>query len=87
MEDKIKDARKEIDQLDQELLKLLYSQPILNTNQIAERLQITQPSASTLVKQFAKIEILREITGFKRNRLFKFSEYLKLFDKSTMRHA
>jgi len=65
----------------QELLKHLYSQPILNTKQIAEKLQITHPSASTLVKQFEKIGIFKEITGFKRNRLFVFSEYLKLFEK------
>lgn len=65
----------------QELLKHLYSQPILNTKQVAERLQITHPSASALIKQFEKIDILKEITGFKRNRLFVFSEYLKLFEK------
>jgi len=65
----------------QELLKHLYSQPILNTKQIAERLQVTHPSASTLVKQFENIGIFKEITGFKRNRLFVFSEYLKLFER------
>ena len=65
----------------QELLKHLYSEPILNTKQITERLQISHPSASTLAKQFEKIGILKEITGFKRNRLFAFSEYLKLFEK------
>jgi len=65
----------------QELLRHLYSQPILNTKQIAERLQITHPSAGTLVNQFENIGILKEITGFKRNRLFVFFEYLKLFEK------
>jgi Fic family protein len=65
----------------QELLKQLYSQPILNTKQVALRLQITHPSASTLVKQFEKIGIFKEITGFKRNRLFVFSEYLRLFER------
>jgi len=65
----------------QELLKHLYSQPILNTKQIAERLEITHPSASTLAKQFEKIGVFKEITGFKRNRLFMFSKYLKLFQK------
>lgn len=65
----------------QELLKHLYSQPILNTKQIAKKLQITHPSASALAKQFEKIDIFKEITGFKRNRLFVFSEYLKLFEK------
>lgn len=65
----------------QELLKHLYSQPILNAKQAAERLQISRPSASALAKQFEKIGIFKEITGFKRNRLFVFSEYLKLFEK------
>jgi len=65
----------------QELLKYLYSHPILNTKQIAEKLQITYPSANTLVKQFEKIGILKESTGFKRNRFFVFFEYLKLFEK------
>ena len=65
----------------QELLKHLYSQPILNTKQIAERLEITYPSASTLAKQFENIGIFKEITGFKRNRLFMFSKYLELFQK------
>lgn len=65
----------------QELLKNLYSQPILNAKQIAERLKITHPSAGALIKQFEKIGIFEEITGFKRNRLFVFSEYLELFKK------
>lgn len=65
----------------QELLKRLYSQPIMNTKQISEKLQITYPSASSLTKQFQTIGILRESTGFKRNRLFVFSEYLELFGK------
>ena len=65
----------------QELLKHLYSNPILNTKQITEKLQITHPSTNTLVKQFEKIGILKEITGFKRNRFFMFSEYFKLFEE------
>lgn len=63
----------------QQLLHQLFSQPILNAKQIAERLQITYQSASTLAKSFEQIGILEEITGYKRNRLFVFSEYLNLF--------
>lgn len=65
----------------QELLKYLYSQPVVNIKQITNKLGITNPSANTLVKQFQKAGILREVTGFKRNRLFVFYEYLRLFDK------
>jgi len=62
----------------QQLLHQLFSQPILNAKQIAERLQMTYQSASTLAKSFEEIGILEEITGYKRNRLFVFSEYLNL---------
>lgn len=65
----------------QELLKHLYSQPVMNIKQVMEKLDITSPSANTLVKQFQQAGILKELTGFKRNRLFVFDEYLKLFDK------
>jgi Fic family protein len=65
----------------QELLKHLYSQPVMNIKQIMEKLDITSPSANTLVKQFQQAGILKELTGFKRNRLFVFDEYLKLFNR------
>jgi DNA-binding MarR family transcriptional regulator len=66
----------------QELLNRLHSQPIMNAKQMSERLGITYASASTLSKSFEEIGIIREITGFKRNRLFQFAEYLDLFSRT-----
>ena len=63
----------------QELLKHLYSQPIVNALQIAQHLRVTHQSASALARSFEDLGIFREITGFKRNRLFVFSDYLNLF--------
>jgi len=68
--------------LGQDLLKHLYSQPIMNAKQMSERLGITYASASTLAKSFEEIGIFKEITGFKRNRLFLFAEYLALFSRT-----
>lgn len=65
----------------QKLLRCLYSEPIMSAKKIGERLQITHPSVNQLIKDFQKIGILKEITGFKRNRLFVFKEYLELFEK------
>ena len=63
----------------QELLKFLFSRPIVNANQIAGNLKITFPSASALIKDFQRLGFFQEITGFARNRLFSLSEYLNLF--------
>lgn len=63
----------------QDLLKHLYSRPIVNAVQIAQELAVSHQSASALARSFEDIGIFREVTGFKRNRLFVFSDYLNLF--------
>lgn len=69
----------------QALLRHLYTQPIMNANQIAGKLGITHQSASSLIKAFEEREILREMTGRKKGRLFVFSEYLRLFSTGAPR--
>lgn len=63
------------------LLKFLYSEPIMSAKTVGQKLDITHPAANLLIRDFQKIGILKEITGFKRNRLFVFQEYLDLFEK------
>ncbi len=63
----------------QALLRELYSQPIMSANDVAARLDITHQSASSLIRSFEGMKILREITGRKKDRLFVFSNYLALF--------
>jgi hypothetical protein len=46
-----------------------------------EELEISKPTANAIVKAFINLKILREQTGFKRNRIFVFEEYLDLFKK------
>lgn len=65
----------------QELLRVLYTQPVLNVRQIQDTLKISAPSANSLATSFEKLGILKETTGYKRNRLFSFSEYIKVFEK------
>lgn len=66
-------------ELGQSLLIKLFSQPILNLNQIAKDLDVTFTTATALVKEFEKRGILKEVTGFSRNRSFELSEYVGLF--------
>ncbi|MDP2277798.1 MAG: Fic family protein [Nitrospirota bacterium] len=64
-----------------QLLKILYSRPIVTAKIVGQQMSITHPAANQLLKDFQKIGILQEITGFKRNRLFAFKEYMDLFGK------
>lgn len=67
--------------LGQGLLMLLFSQPVMSTNQIREKLNITFPTASAIAKDFEKFGLFKETTGFARNRLYTLWEYLNLFKK------
>ncbi len=67
--------------LGNDMLELLFSHPIINANQTATRLKITAPTANSLIAKMQKFGILKEITGFARNRLFIFEEYINLFKK------
>jgi len=68
-------------ELGQRLLVNLFSQPIMNANQIAKELQITFTTATRLIAEFEAKGILKEKTGFSRNRSFELYEYVGLFDK------
>jgi Fic family protein len=67
--------------LGQRLLMSLYSEPVISAKTVEKNLNITHPPANNLIRDFQRIGILKEITGFKRNRLFVFSSYLDLFIK------
>ena len=47
--------------------------------QIAEVLEIHPSTANRLIADFQKLGILEELTGYKRNRIYAFAKYIKLF--------
>lgn len=61
------------------LMRYLYSKPIVDANEIAEALEVNISTAYRLIKDFEKLEILIEQTGYKRNRVFVYDDYIKLF--------
>jgi hypothetical protein len=48
-------------------------------------LKISQPAANALIASMARAKILKEITGYKRNRRFSYDSYLKLFEEAGQR--
>ncbi len=62
-----------------QLLIYLFSQPIINVKTASRVLGVRYASANKLIQQFAHLNILKEKTGFSRNRLFVMSDYLGLF--------
>ena len=68
-------------ELGQKLLLKLFSQPIMSINQIASELNVAFITANRLVEEFEKKGVVKEKTGFSRNRSFELHEYVALFDK------
>lgn len=64
------------------LLEYLYQRPIISVGDIVEPLGITKQTANLLVKEFEEKGVLREITGYQRNKLFVFERYLGIYSPS-----
>lgn len=62
------------------LLDLLYQRPVVNIGVVIEGLGVTFRTASKLVEQFRSLGLLEEITGGQRNRRFRYTPYLALFE-------
>ena len=62
------------------LLSNLFQRPLVNINLVALMLDATFPTASRLVAGFEELGLLKEITGQKRSRVFRYEPYLALFN-------
>lgn len=63
------------------LLKHLFGQPMISIQDVQELLGVSSKSANDLVKLCVDKGVLKEVTGYKRNRLFAFEAYLNLLKK------
>jgi Fic family protein len=62
------------------LLEYLYERPIISVNEIVKLTGASYPASNNLVEQFVMHGILTEITGQKRNRRYRYHQYVGLFD-------
>ena len=63
----------------QKLLNKLYSKPAININEASQYLGVTHQAAAALINKLEQDEVLQELTGFERNKLFFFTRYFNLF--------
>ena len=61
------------------LLDSLFKQPLVSPKQIAAIVGCTHPTAVKLAKDLEARGWLQEVTGFDRNRLYRYQPYLELF--------
>ncbi|MBN2026285.1 MAG: Fic family protein [Actinobacteria bacterium] len=61
------------------LLDALYHTPLVRVKDIEGLVDIRNPNALALTNKMIKLGILKEITGQKRNRVFAYDDYIKLF--------
>lgn len=64
----------------QALMRLLYQSPIISIKQVADHIDAATNTASTLVRDFVKHEILQPLGSRQRDRLYVFAEYVNLFN-------
>jgi len=66
--------------LGKELLRHLFSQPVVTIRDIESILKVTFPTASAIALDFEKLGLFTEKTGLKKDRIFYLTEYLNLFN-------
>lgn len=52
----------------------------MNVSLVAQRLGVIFPTANRLVGRFRELDLLAEVTGQRRSRLFRNEPYLRLFE-------
>lgn len=63
------------------IMDRLFDHPIITVATVRDWLGITAAGANNLVNRLVYVGLLHEITGFTRNRRFRFDPYLRLFEE------
>lgn len=61
------------------VIEYLYQHPIIGAQKVKEITKLSLPSVYKLIEELEKLDIIVEITGGKRSKLYIFKEYIELF--------
>ncbi len=63
------------------VINYLYKNPLIQVSYVVDELKISKQTANTIINDFVRLGILKEVTGLKKNRMYLFEEYVELFKK------
>ena len=63
------------------LLEMLYQKPIVSMSDVVDELGLAKATVSSLIKDFEEKGVLKETTGYQRNKYYAFSKYLEAYSK------
>jgi Fic family protein len=64
-----------------QLLDLLFQRPLVNISLVSGRLDVTDVTASRLLDRLMDLGLVEEITGHRRNRVYRYTSYWRLFQE------
>jgi Fic family protein len=65
----------------QRLLDLIFTRPVITAGVVSQNIRLSPKASNDLISDFVSLGIIKETTGHKRNRVFAFSDYLKILKK------
>lgn len=60
----------------------MYKNPVTTVNALANNTQLSIPTINKAISNLLKDNIIIEITGNRRNRIFALYKYISVFEKS-----
>ena len=63
----------------QKVVNYLYRRPLISAEQVREAVDVSMPTAYKLINALEDLNIIREVTGYERNRLYIFDDYVRIF--------
>lgn len=62
---------------------VLQKQPVVTVPRLVSRFGFTGPTANAALRVLIDLGIVREMTGYRRNRVFAYAEYLRILNEGT----
>ena len=66
------------------LLDHLFEKPVISVREAEQVMGVSYVTASSVIANMEKAELLREITGQKRNKIFRYEPYIDLFNRQAI---